>query len=89
MNDKNSLFGFGYQDPENYGGERVPAPIGTPKQLAGRADSPGKPISAQIVFDKGRYVNLRGEEAPERVQTLMTDRSIYQKLHRLVQKHIA
>jgi len=24
------------------------------------ADSPRKPISAQTVFDKGRYVNLRG-----------------------------
>jgi len=38
----------------------VPAPIGTPKQLAGGADSPRKPISAWTVFDKGRYVNLRG-----------------------------
>ena len=32
---------------------------------------------------------LKGEEASERVQTLMKDRSIYQKLHRLVQKHVA
>ena len=32
---------------------------------------------------------LSGEEATERVQTLMKDRSIYQKLHHLVQKQIA
>ncbi|MCZ6562544.1 MAG: hypothetical protein O6948_06445, partial [Deltaproteobacteria bacterium] len=56
----NSLFGFGHRDPKKSGGDRVPASIGTPKQLAGRADSPRKPISAQKVFDKGRYVNLRG-----------------------------
>jgi len=31
---------------------------------------------------------LKGEEATERVQTLMKDRSIYQKLYRLEQKHI-
>jgi len=27
---------------------------------AGTADSPRKPILARTVFDKGRYVNLRG-----------------------------
>ena len=32
---------------------------------------------------------LRGEEATERVQTLMKDRSIYQNLYSLVKKHIA
>ena len=32
---------------------------------------------------------LNGEEATERVQTLMKDRSIYQKLHGLVQNHMA
>ena len=31
---------------------------------------------------------LNGEEATERVQTLMQDQSIYQKLHGLVQKHV-
>ncbi len=34
--------------------ENAQAPIGTPKQLVGGADSPRKPISALTVFDKGR-----------------------------------
>jgi len=38
--------GLAIEPPENSGGVRVPAPIRTPKQLAGRADSPRKPISA-------------------------------------------
>ncbi len=53
QNDKNSLFGFGHRDPKNSGGDRVPASIGTPKQLAGRADSPRKPISAFRELPKG------------------------------------
>ena len=39
----------------NSGGDCVPAPIRTPKQLAEGADSPRKPISASTVFDKERY----------------------------------
>ena len=38
----------------------MPAPIGIPKQLARESDSPREPISAKKVFDKGRYINLRG-----------------------------
>ena len=57
INDKNSLFGFGHRDPKNSGGDRVPASIGTPTQLACEADSPRKPISAETVLDKGFYVN--------------------------------
>ncbi len=37
LNDKNSLFGFGHREPKHSGGDRVPASIGTPKQLAGGA----------------------------------------------------
>ena len=32
-------------------------PFGSRKQLAGEADSPWNPISAQTVSDKGNYVN--------------------------------
>ncbi len=34
-------------------------PFGSRKRLAGGADSPRKPISAQTVSDKGHYVNSR------------------------------
>ncbi len=34
-------------------------PFGSRKQLAGGADSPRNPISAQTVSDKGHYVNPR------------------------------
>ena len=54
------LSGSAIETPKNSGGDRVPAPIRTPKQLARESDSPREPISAKKVFDKGRYINLRG-----------------------------
>ena len=44
QNAKNSNFGFGHRDPENSGGDRVPAPIGTPKQLAEEPTRQGNPF---------------------------------------------
>ena len=38
----------------------MPASIGTLKQVAEGADSPRKPISTEKVYNKGRYVNMRG-----------------------------
>ncbi len=38
-------------------------PFGSSNKLAGGADSPRNPISAQTESDKGYYVNLRGDVA--------------------------
>ncbi len=45
--------GSAIETPKNSGGDRVLAPIGTPKQLAGESDSPREPISAKKVAGGG------------------------------------
>ncbi len=46
-------YGLAHRDPENSGGDRVPAPIGTPKQLSGGSRLAKEPHFDQTVFDNG------------------------------------
>ncbi len=52
--------GSAHGDPKNPAGDRMPAPVWEPKAASVRSRFAKEPRFDQTVFDKGRYVNLRG-----------------------------